>query len=110
MFEVRSEETSLSAGPTEVAVEVLVEGENTLDHSTNINSAWGVPLDADDVTTWLAQAAHPENVDSVLRVFPEAWDGALNYQMSLGNMARGFFDTGPLFITYDKKIGWVPSE
>ena len=77
---------------------------------TDEQEAMFEPLDADDVTTWLAQAAHPENVDSVLRVFPEAWDGALNYQMSLGNMARGFFDTGPLFITYDKKIGWVPSE
>jgi hypothetical protein len=43
MFEVRSEETSLSAGPTEVAVEVLVEGEHTLVHSTSINSACGVP-------------------------------------------------------------------
>ena len=43
MSEVRSEETSISAGPTEVAVVVLVDGENTLDHSTNIKSAWGVP-------------------------------------------------------------------
>lgn len=56
----------------------------------------------DPYGTWLEQATHPDHVAAILGRISEPWDGALNYQMSLGTMGSGHFDTGPLFVTYSR--------
>lgn len=73
-------------------------------HPDQIALIENTPDDAADM--WLEASSDPAHVDSVLMAFPEPWDAALNYQHSIGNLARGYFDISPLFITYSS-IGTV---
>ena len=47
---------------------------------------------------WLAQASDPANAAAIFAQLPDAWDGALNFQLSGGDLR--WFDVGPLPIRY----------
>jgi hypothetical protein len=57
--------------------------------------------------SWWAQASKPENVRGIFTHLPDAWDGALNFQLSAGNIRM--FDTGPRPIRYSS-IGTIEEK
>ena len=59
------------------------------------------------LTSWWTQASKPENVHGIFTHIPDAWDGALNFQISAGNLEM--FDTGPLPIRYSS-IGTIEEK
>ena len=49
---------------------------------------------------WLRMAGDPLNLAANLSALPDAWDGAINVQRSVGGLDSGAFDVGPYVLTY----------
>ncbi len=58
----------------------------------------------DSARVWLEAASDMSYLFANYSELPNAWDGSLNFQMAAGN-SMGMFDSGPLLLIYDKKIG-----
>jgi hypothetical protein len=58
----------------------------------------------DSAEVWLEAASDMSYLFANYSELPNAWDGSLNFQMAAGN-SMGMFDSGPLLLIYDKKIG-----
>ncbi|PND57506.1 hypothetical protein CRM90_10870 [Mycobacterium sp. ENV421] len=56
------------------------------------------------VDQWWAEASKPDNFFGIFAQLPDAWDGALNFQLSAGDIRS--FDAGPLLIRYSS-IGTI---
>jgi len=57
--------------------------------------------------SWWARASDPDSVSGIFTHIPDAWDGALNFQISAGNIRM--FDTGPFPIRYSS-IGIIDEK
>lgn len=55
---------------------------------------------------WWQIATDEDNVRATLTQLPDAWDGAVNYQMQSGAGESGVFDMEPIMVTYSN-IGFI---
>jgi hypothetical protein len=51
---------------------------------------------------WWRIVSDPVTVFTIFRDLPWAWDGAINFQVSLGNADKGMFDMEPLVVVYSQ--------
>lgn len=49
---------------------------------------------------WWQMVTDEDNVHATLTQLPDAWDGAINYQMQSGTGDSDLFDMEPLTVTY----------
>ena len=49
---------------------------------------------------WWRAVTEPKNFLGVFRELPWAWDGAMNMNLSLGNIQRGLFDSEPFVVVF----------
>jgi hypothetical protein len=74
---------------------------------TNTPAAGPSPSEVDPAVVyedWFEQVSNPANAGAIFAQLPDAWDGALNFQLSNGDIR--WFDVGPLPIRYSS-IGTI---
>jgi hypothetical protein len=76
---------------------------NRVDHSLPVIEEASKPATAKDIKAHFELITSANNLALFWNAIPDAWDGSLNYSLSQGIL--GHTNVGPLFWTYNKRIG-----